>query len=264
MNNLYLSSPQAFDVALSNVSLTPLQQSIVVGRYIPLVNHLKYRTARVSMLFHSSRFIITVGSLIVPALLSIQGSSAVNIEIYWTTWVISLLVTICNAMMSLFKFDKRYFYLHTILEKLISEGWQYIELTGKYSGYNTPGEISTHENQFIYFCHAIEKIRMKQVEEEYYKLSEAQTNNTQIQTTTTDAKTSLIPPTPQQTDLAIIPKGVVESVKGEIAKGYELVSQVIVEDAGGETETETETKKEGVKKDKINGAPESVSVSFNM
>ena len=180
-------------------------------------------------MFHCSRIIITVGSLIVPALLSIQGATILNVQIYWSTWVISLLVTICNALMALFKFDKRYYYLHTVLEKLTSEGWQYIELTGKYSGYHTPGTVATHNNQFIYFCHAIEKTRMKQVEEEYYKLSETPSQTPGAQTALQDTKNSLIPPTPQQGELDQIPKDIQAEVKEEVAKG---VSQIVVANAG--------------------------------
>ena len=217
-----------FTQALSNVTLNPLQQSVIMQRYVPLIDHIRYRTTRVACMFHCSRIIITVGSLIVPALLSIQGATILNVQIYWSTWVISLLVTICNALMALFKFDKRYYYLHTVLEKLTSEGWQYIELTGRYSGYHTPGVVATHANQFIYFCHAIEKTRLKQVEEEYYKLSEtpSQTPQTAVQ----DTKNSLIPPTPQQEELDQIPKELQEEVKGEVAKG---VSQIVVANAGG-------------------------------
>jgi hypothetical protein len=51
-----------------------------------------------------------------------------------------------------------------------SEAWQYLQLTGKYGGHYTKGQIPTHENQYVFFCHNIEKIKLKQVEEEYYKL----------------------------------------------------------------------------------------------
>jgi hypothetical protein len=134
-----------------------------------------------SYLFHLSRTLITVGSLLVPALLSIQNNSSqsINEQVYWATWFISLLVTVCNGLQSLFKLDKRYYATHTILEQVISEGWQYIGLTAKYSGFYTPREHPTHENQFIYFCHAIEKIRMSQVEEEYYKMAMGEGNTSQ-------------------------------------------------------------------------------------
>jgi hypothetical protein len=204
----------------------------------------------VACMFHCSRIIITVGSLIVPALLSIQGATILNVQIYWSTWVISLLVTICNALMALFKFDKRYYYLHTVLEKLTSEGWQYIELTGKYSGYHTPGVVATHDNQFLYFCHAIEKTRMKQVEEEYYKLSE--TPSQTPQTAQQDTKNSLIPPTPQQGELDQIPRELQEEVKEEVAKG---VSQILVANAGGAKKDE---------KGKKDGATSTVPVYFDV
>ena len=76
-----------------------------------------------------------------------------------------------------------------------SEGWQYIELTGTISGFFAPHELPSHKNQFKYFCHVIEKIKMKQVEEEYYKLSETQeaTKHPQNQTQATDA---LLPMSP--------------------------------------------------------------------
>ena len=247
-----MTSSREFTEAISNISLNPLQQSIIMQRYVPLLNHIRYRTARVSCMFHSSRVIITVGSLIVPALLSIQGATILNVQIYWSTWVVSLLVTICNALMALFKFDKRYYYLHTVLEKLTSEGWQYIELTGKYSGYNTPGQTPTHDNQFIYFCHAIEKTRMKQVEEEYYKLSETPSQTPGAQQAIQDTKNSLIPPTPQQGELEQIPEDLQRSIKTEVAKG---VSPALVANAGGEKED---------KKDEKNGKASAVPVYFDV
>jgi hypothetical protein len=152
--------------------------------------------------------------------------------------------------MALFKFDKRYYYLHTVLEKLTSEGWQYIELTGKYSGYHTPGQVATHDNQFIYFCHSIEKIRMKQVEEEYYKLSE--TPSQTPQTAAQDTKNSLIPPTPQQGELEQIPEDLQITVKTQVAKG---VSPALVANAGRQKED---------KKGEKNGKAKAVPVYFDV
>ena len=91
--------------------------------------------------------------------------------------------------MTLMKIDKKYYTLHTTLHQIVSEGWLYIELSGKYSGFKTPSDVPTHANQYVYFCQSLEKIRMKQVSEEYYKLNEGQQQ--QIQD-----KDQLIPPTP--------------------------------------------------------------------
>ena len=201
----------SFSAALVKTNLSELQKTIFVKRFLCVLASFETRCFRIAILYHILRILVTVGSLIVPALLSIQysdTSASTSIkdpesfayEIYWATWVISLLVTTSNGIMTVFKIDKKYFYLHTAMEQLRSEGWQYLELSGRYSGFFTPGMKSTHDNQFVYFCHAVEKIKMHQVEEEYFKLTDS---NTQAQVAqTTDTKTdkkenTLVHPTPQ-------------------------------------------------------------------
>lgn len=165
-------------VSIQGISI--LQQHILQERYLRILRNFKYRCIQYSLLYYMGHFIITVGSLIVPALMSVQytdagtdtgdGHTEFQTNIYWITWFISLMVTASNAILALFKIDKKYFFLHTITERLRSEGWQYFSLTGRYSGMATPQFlIADHENQFIYFCHQVEKIKMKQIEEEYYK-----------------------------------------------------------------------------------------------
>lgn len=181
-NQILPSNRLPFEVILDALDLSGQHKVALIHRYVSLTKEMRSRAFRLSILFNSSRVIITVGSLVVPALLSIQytnttgsgvsSASEQSMRIYWITWFVSLLVTMCNGLATLFKLDKRFYFVHTTLEQLISEGWQFAELTGKYSGFYTPHVHPTHENQFIYFCHAVEKIRMRQVEEEYVKLSE--------------------------------------------------------------------------------------------
>ncbi len=242
-------TPTPFEQAINTIDLPQHKKSIIMHRYVPLLRQLKGRTTRLTIIFQSSRAVITVGSLIVPALLSIQytgTSDYQNSTIYWATWIISLCVTICNGLLTLFKLDKHYYHIHTVYEHLTSEGWQYIGLTAKYSRFNAPAVAPTHENQFIYFCHSIEKIRMKQIEEEYYKINETSSHPSNHPPTAT-AEQSLIPPTPQ--------KGFIESIPADIVKAIkEQKSRATVEDAGGEEDT----------KSKEDGAQKPVSVSFDL
>lgn len=176
---------KSFEIALADLtSLTPLQKKIVEQRYILLLGDFERRAFLFSLLFHTCRIFVTIGSLIVPALLSIQytdtrtSTSMANPEdfayrIYWATWVVSLLVTTSNGIFTLFKVDKKYYLLHSTLEQLRSEGWQYLELSGRFSGFYTPKEKPTHVNQFLFFCHRVEKIKMHQVQEEYWKMEES-------------------------------------------------------------------------------------------
>jgi len=204
---------EQFQTALDKTKLDELQKVIFKMRFIYILKIFEFRCKLLAVLFHTLRIFVTVGSLIVPALLSIQysdTSASTSIkdpesfayEIYWATWVISLLVTTSNGIMSVFKIDKKYYFLHTTMEQLRSEGWQFLELSGRYSGFYTPGTAPTHGNQFIYFCHAVEKIKMHQVEEEYFKLTDS-TSQTGQPTIKADGKSEsatnpLVHPTPKQ------------------------------------------------------------------
>ena len=171
------SEEERYEAVLTTVPLQEERKNTIRRRYLPLIQDFKHRATCYMLLFHIGHLIITVGSLIVPALLSVQYTaslSAYQNDIYWLTWTLSLLVTTFNGVLVLFKVDKKYYYLHTAIERLRSEGWQYLALTGRYSGVLTHyAEEPSHENQFRFFCHYVEKLKLKQVEEEYYKYEEA-------------------------------------------------------------------------------------------
>jgi len=185
----------AIDEALSNTNLSLHQKRILQLRVSGLLREYGFRSRIYSLTFHSLRFITTVGSLIVPALLSAQyvngnvntQDATIGVQVYWSVWVLSLFVTICNGLMNLMKIDKKYYMLHTCYQHIISEVWQYVQLSGKYSGLYTQGQEATHANQYVYICNILEKIRMKHVEEEYYKVTEQNA---------TPPGDSLVPPTP--------------------------------------------------------------------
>jgi hypothetical protein len=210
-----------FQNVMEHIQLTPGQKEMVQSRYLSILENFQKRTRNHSIIFFMGHFIVTVGSLFVPALLSIQNSGSnytfnnVNftVQIYWATFVISLMVTICNGILTLFKVDKKYYFLNTTLERLRSEGWQYVGLTGRYSGQLLGNEMEpTHQNQFIYFIHYIEKIKMKQVEEEYYKSDEKTAHLPNGHTNHTGSPIELYPNSPEK-PLTSIQQTIPEPVK---------------------------------------------------
>ena len=195
-----------FQNAMEHIDLSPIQKEIIQSRYLHILENFQKRTRNHSILFFIGHFIVTVGSLFVPALLSVQNSGSnytfnntnFTVQIYWATFIISLMVTICNGILTLFKVDKKYYFLNTTLERLRSEGWQYFGLTGRYSGHLIGNRQPTHQNQFVYFTHYIEKIKMKQVEEEYYKTDEKTAQVPNGNHNTTGSPTELYPRSPEQ------------------------------------------------------------------
>jgi hypothetical protein len=165
-----------FKQSLASITLNAEQRILIEERYVRLLVISQQRCHKIAYLYHSTRCITTIGSIIVPALLSIQYTNGAPFSeftqsVYWATWFISLLVTVSNGMLTLFKFDKKYYLLYTSYEQLKTEGWQYLALTGRYAG-NSHDGTATHDAQFRNFCKTIEKLRMRQMEEEYVRIQE--------------------------------------------------------------------------------------------
>jgi hypothetical protein len=211
-----------FQNILQSLELSEVQKQIITTRYLSILENFQRRSRNYSYVFFAGHFIVTVGSLFVPALLSIEKSDKIytlaatnfSVQIYWVTFVISIFVTISNGILTLFKVDKKYYFLNTTLERLRSEGWQYFSLTGRYSGLLIKNKVPTHANQFIYFTHYIEKIKMKQVEEEYFKAEEktAQTPSESKVNQQNSTNAELYPPSPDQ-PLALMSSMVPDPVK---------------------------------------------------
>ena len=159
-------------VSMEDNKLNDMSKQILRNRYISLVNSLEVKSKRSGFWFSTLTTFTTVGSIIVPALISIQDRTfqtnatdqdQVNHEngIYWGTWGVSLMVTLSNAMLRLFSLDKTYITRKLKSNHLKSEGWLFLELSGEYS------KFETHQDGFTYFCNQIEKIKTEQITEEY-------------------------------------------------------------------------------------------------
>ena len=159
-------------VSMEDNELDAMSKQILRNRYINLVNALEVASKRSSFWYSTFNLTTTIGSIIVPALISIQDRTFqadatdqdhVNHEngIYWATWGVSLMVTLSNALLRLFSLDKTYITRKIKSNHLKSEGWLFLELAGDYSNYDS------HQDAFIHFCNQIEKIKTEQITEEY-------------------------------------------------------------------------------------------------
>ena len=153
------------DPIVDSLELSDTQKYIIKKRFIHEVVHYDTKANRTKNTYNGFRFLVTTGSLLIPALMSIQQiegtSQQFKDNIYWTTWSLSLAVTTCNGFIQLFSLDKNYFTFSIITEKLKTEGWQFLQLSGKYDDYKT------HKKAFKNFCNNIETLKIKQVMSEF-------------------------------------------------------------------------------------------------
>ena len=153
---------------IDELQLLEYQKTLLKNRFLDQVvlYNKKAKTAEFFYILFS--VFMTVGSIVLPALLSIQQmdysnndkkDERIQITIYWFTWVISLVITICNALIQLLGLNKQYLSFTRTKEKMLAEGWYYFQLTGDYKD-------STHKDSFHDFCEEIEKIKEEQVDKE--------------------------------------------------------------------------------------------------
>jgi hypothetical protein len=207
---------ERFEAVLSSILIDEVRKNSIRRRYLYLLYEFRRRCFYYSLFYYIGHLIITVGSLIVPALISVQYNQTNDNSIIfnWLTWTLSLLVTTFNGVLLLLKIDKKYYFLHTTLERLRSEGWQYLELTGRYSGALTHS-VPTHENQYRYFCHYVEKLKLKQIEEEYYKYEDATNAMNHTPAPIKPTETPLFPPSlDKQLSSLVAPQSMKEALQG--------------------------------------------------
>ena len=143
-------------------------KEIIRLRFVDEVEYYEKKRDSTKRYYNIFRFIVTVGSILLPAILSIGQMDPTKLpknfgEItYWSSWSISLMVTISNGFLQLFSLDKNYFNYSLVVEQLKTEGWQFFGLSGKYDDHDTHNKKSYKE-----FCKAIESIKRKQVEQEF-------------------------------------------------------------------------------------------------
>ena len=143
------------------------KRNILKSRFLSEVVQYEKRKIHTKKYYDRFRFIVTVGSILLPAILSLGQMDPNKLPknfdqiVYWASWTISLSVTASNGFLQLFSLDKNYFEYALTTEQLKTEGWQYFQLSGKYE------DDETHQDAYKDFSKSIENIKRKQVEKEY-------------------------------------------------------------------------------------------------
>lgn len=81
-----------------------------------------------------------IGGALVTALASLNVVGGGNYEVRVFTVIISLVVTISVALEGYFGFGEKWRHYRRNVEVLLSEGWEFLELTGRYRGFNNHSE----------------------------------------------------------------------------------------------------------------------------
>ncbi len=146
---------------------TETDRSILKSRFLGEVLNYETRRNHTKKYYNVFRFIVTTGSILLPAILSMGQMDPAKLPrnfdsiSYWASWTISLMVTASNGFLQLFSLDKNYFEYAITTEQLKTEGWQFFQLSGKYD------DCDDHKEAYKAFSKSVENIKRKQVEKEF-------------------------------------------------------------------------------------------------
>lgn len=156
-------------------------------RFNRMIRRLEESTKRSSFWYYLLSSTVTIGSIIVPSLISIQDKSfdsdadQKSLEqhannIYWSIWAISISVTLSNAFIKLLSLDKTYITRNLRLNQFKSEIMKYLTSADIYN-------INDASVRFRTLVKNIEMIKRQQVLEEYTPQHEQLNEDSRIEHT---------------------------------------------------------------------------------
>ena len=148
---------------IDNLDISPFKKNIIRKRYVKLVLNYEAHYDVTHYRYNLCRVLISVGSMMLPTLQTIQNNenvASIKDEIFWSAIGTSLTVMVCNNIISMFSLDRRYIMYAVTCEKLKSIGWQYFEESGMFSN-------SCHADNYVKFWNEIEKTIKLQIMSEF-------------------------------------------------------------------------------------------------
>lgn len=146
-----------------------LKRKIIYKRYVSQVTFYEKASEDVTSQYNFLRLMITIGSMMLPTLQTIQGNSKVieyDSYIFWSSIGVSLMIMISNGLITLFKIDQLYTLYNLSSEKLKRAGWNYLQRSGKYH-LNEWGEEASYSENLVIFFNEIEQIKLQTTMKEF-------------------------------------------------------------------------------------------------
>lgn len=138
------------------MKLSAAQRALLESRYLALVASTDWRLFYTRILYFALTLSIMIFGVLIAALITVEKISWITPgaarAVYWTTFSMSICLSILSGILHLFNIPKKYILCQTTLERLKAEGWAFVSGIGRYHD---------DENRFNVFCMRIEKIKSK-------------------------------------------------------------------------------------------------------
>jgi hypothetical protein len=144
---------------VDRLELTDEQKVLLRSRWLDQMHWMSVR-ARVSRRRHLLlRWIIAIGGVILPSLVSFSLGAGQSEPLRWITFGVSLVVALLATTEEVFHFGDTWHHYRRTAELLKSAGWQFVQLTGPYARW------PDHASALPAFTRRVEEILAENVDE---------------------------------------------------------------------------------------------------
>lgn len=162
---------------IEKLELEEMEKDLMCYRWLVRVENME-KDARKSKLRHYIlKMIVIVGSAIVPVLVSLNNPPSTldptdgPTLLYLATLLISMIVSISAGVHEFFRYGDRWRHYRGTVEDLKSEGWHFIQQTGRYR------TVGSHEKSYKRFAERVEKMLAKERERYMTDIAKEKTND---------------------------------------------------------------------------------------
>jgi len=146
-----------FAAILKTTNLSDFNKAIIIARYVHIVGSLERDFLFIQLCYYLLVNLITVGIILVTALISLSKVVGISGAFFWVLWSLSLVVAVANKLLYTFDIHKKHMMYKGVLEKLKSEGWSFLSGSGKYQYCSSADRVEM-------FFTRVEKIKLKFIE----------------------------------------------------------------------------------------------------
>jgi uncharacterized protein DUF4231 len=143
-----------FGQLVDDLDLEPQRKRFLRSRWLDQVAWTEGKAGRARNRYYGLRLTTLVGALLVPALATLDpADDTAKNAVRVATWVVGLVVATSAAVEGFFHYGERWRTYRRTAELLKTEGWLYLQLSGRYSA-----DGATHADVYPMFALRVEEL----------------------------------------------------------------------------------------------------------
>jgi hypothetical protein len=153
-----------FGGTIDQLAISAFQKEALRHRWLAQIRFMDQEARRSQRANYYLRFGALIASVTVPAMLGLSIKGAIGTTLRWTVFGLSLVVALTTALDAYLHFGERWGHYRSLAEALKSEGWQFLQLGGRY------GVFDSHVAAYPAFVGRVEEIGAADVQAFFTKV----------------------------------------------------------------------------------------------